>query len=185
MVKRILPWVVTLALLTGAWLVMQVTPAAEDAPARAFVVHAELGDHAEGRNIAATVREARIARAVASESGFRAEGTWLVVDLDVEAVRRQYGTLLAAKLRVGDATYTSTERGDTGWLIDKEQLVTGIPKRGSLAFALPAEKATEKAVLELTDSQFSVYDSVIALDLDLSALTVVTEATIAPVEWTE
>ncbi|MFE6997048.1 hypothetical protein ACFVAE_13870 [Microbacterium sp. NPDC057659] len=184
MVTRVLPWVITVVLLVGAWFVAQATPTGDEAQARAFMVGASVGEPAEGRNIAVTVQDARIAHAIASEDGFRAEGTWVVIDLDAEAVRRQYGTSLAAKLRIGDATYKSTERGKTSWLIDRTQLVTGIPKSGSLAFQIPADLLTETAVLELTDSSFSAYDSIISLELDLPELTVVNEKAIAPVDWT-
>lgn len=183
MVKRVLPWVLTVALLVCAWFVAQATPTGDEAQARAFIVRTTVGEPAEGRNIAATVHDARIARAISSEDGFRAEGTWVVVDLDAQAVRQQYGASLVAKLRIGDATYASTERGESFWLIDRTQLAPGIPKSGTVAFQIPDDLLTETAVLELADSQFTAYDSIIAVELDLPSLTVVNEAEIAPADW--
>lgn len=188
MVKRILPWALTAALLVGAWVIALVTPETSVA-ARAFVVQATLGERAEGRNLAVTVHDVRASHAISTSAGWRAEGTWIVVDLDAEAVTAQYGSLLSTTtLTVGGRTFDATERGVAEGIADTVslahvQLVPGIPRTGSLAFQIPDDSLTGIATLELAAGLDPDYDSIISLTIDLDAVPVDDDIELVPVEW--
>ena len=183
--KRVVPWLITLALLIGAWLVALVTPDTEDAP-RAFISSATIGQPIEGRNIAITVHEVHLAEAISTSTGWSADGTWFVVDLDAAAVVTQYGILLNATLIVEGRTFVATERGVAEPLENisllKTQLVPGIPKRGMVAFPIPEDAEAGTVTVEFTASQ-APYDSIIALTVDLSTVPVEDEVRLVPVDW--
>lgn len=185
--KRVIPWLITVALLAGAWLVALATPETSGAT-RAFIVQAAIGEPAQGRNLAVTVHDVRVAEAISTSTGWRAEGTWVVVDLDAESVLTQYGTLLSTTtLTIGERTFSATERGIGDSLdyisLAKAQLVPGIPKRGMLAFQVPDDALSETATLELALGLAPVYDSIIALSIDLSELPVEHDVRLVPVDW--
>ncbi|WP_164234789.1 DUF4352 domain-containing protein [Microbacterium hydrocarbonoxydans] len=186
--KRALPWLTAAGLFACAWLVALATPDDPDS-ARAFVVQASLGERAEGRNLAVTVHDVRAARAISTSAGWRAEGTWVVVELDAEAVVSQYGALLSSTtLTVGDRVFSATERGVGESSIDQltltgAALVPGIPKTGALAFQLPDGALTGTATLELAANLDPDYDSIIALTFDLDDLPVEADIELIPVDW--
>lgn len=181
--KRILPWALALSLLVGAWFVALITPD-DTNNSRAFITQAAIDTRTEGRNIAVTIRDVRATKALSSPDGWRAEATWIVIDLDAEAVVSQYGASLStATLTIGDRTYRATERPDTEVTMLSAPLVPGIPKTGSLAFQVPDDALTGTATLELAPTSFPVYDSIIAFTFDLDGLLVRREIEITPVEW--
>lgn len=180
---KALPWALTAALLTGAWLIAVFTPP-EDAAERIFVTPASVGSPAAGRNLAITVHDVRAAEAIAVD-GWRAAGTWIVVDLDAGAVVSQEdGQLSTALLHIGDRTFRATERGPSDWSLLRASLVPGVPQSGSLAFELPADALSGTATLELSTSADTRYDSVIVLPIDLDALEAHDELELAPADWT-
>ena len=188
--NRLLPWVITVGLLVAAWFIAEATPG-DDAAERAFVQQAEIGERAEGRDIAITVQRVRAAEALSTPAGWRAEGTWVVVEMDAEAVISEYGNLLGRTvLKVGDRVYSATERGEgesslDDYMLSGEQLVPGIPKSGMLAFQLPDEKSlTGTATLEIAADRFPVYDSIITLPVDLADLPVENSIELEMVDWT-
>ncbi|GAA2884503.1 hypothetical protein [Microbacterium esteraromaticum] len=189
MVRRLLPWAITIGLLVAAWLVAQATPG-DDSAERAFVQQAEVGERVEGRDLAVTVQRVRAAEAITTPAGWRAEGTWVVVEMDAEAVLTEYGNLLSRTvLEVGDRVYSATERGEgessiDDYMLSGEQLVPGIPKSGVLAFQLPDDESlTGAAMLELATDRFPVYDSIITVQIDLDALPVENSVELETVDW--
>lgn len=190
MVKRILPWAITIGLLVAAWFVAQATPG-DDSAERAFVQQTAIGERAEGRDLAVTVQRVRAAHELTTAAGWRAEGTWVVVELDAEAVLTEYGNLLnRTVLKIGDRVYSATERGEgersvDDYMLSGEQLVPGIPKSGMLAFQLPGDESlTGTATLEIATDRFTAYDSIITLPIDLGELPVESSIELEMVEWT-
>lgn len=190
MVTRLLPWAITIGLLVAAWFVAQATPG-DDSAERAFVQQAEIGERAEGRDLAITVQRVRAAEALTTPAGWRAEGTWVVVEMDAEAVLTEYGNLLSLTvLKVDDRVYSATERGEgessvDDYMLSGEQLVPGVPKSGMLAFQLPDEQSLAgTATLEIATDRFPVYDSIITLPIDLEELPIENSIELELVDWT-
>lgn len=179
---RTTAWLVTAALLVAAWFVALVTPES-DAAERPFTIEAALGEQATGRNISATVTDVRLARAAADANGWRAEGLWLVVDLDVAAVIEARRALFGGvTLTVGDLTFRASERPES---LLRTPLTTGVPLGGSIAFELPASVLDEPAELRLSINEDARSDSQIVLPIDLAALPVEDDAALEPTEWAQ
>lgn len=164
-VRRAAPWAIGIACVVAAWLVALVTPA-DTAAWEPFVVEARQGEPAVGRNLAVTVHD--VARADSVSSGpWRAEGTWVVVDLAAEAVASERGALLSnAVLVVDGRSYRATERRTT--MLDA-RLSVGVARSGSLGFELPAG-ASGPATLQLALNPDTRVDSLIEYRVDLDAL---------------
>lgn len=161
-----LVWTIGIALIAAAWAVVQVTP--EDAAAEApFAVRAAVGEEATGRALSVTVTDVRLGdRAVAG--GWRAEGTWVVVDLRAQALREEQGSLLGhAALVIDGTTYRASERPASMF---RSPLAVGIPREGSIAFELPADLADRSGTLQLALDAETRLDSLIEVPLDLGAL---------------
>lgn len=177
--KRWLAWASGIALLIGAWVIVQVTP--EDGAAEApFPVTAAVGERAEARDFVVTVSDPRIGEGAAAD-GWSAEGDWLVVDLEIEARYEESGAALRhAALVVNGLTYRASERPAS--LLGSE-IAVGIPRTGSIAFELPPELVRAEARLELALSGDVRLDSVVEVTLDLASVTPQPEVELRPSEW--
>jgi hypothetical protein len=177
--RRGATWAVGAALVAAAWGVAAITPpdGAEESP---FVVSAEVGERATGRNIAVTVHD--VTRSESVRSGdWSADGNWIVVDLDAEAVVSEFGALLElATLEVNGRTFGASERPDS---LLRAPLAVGVPVSGSLAFELPADVDGGAAVLSLGETADPRLDSVVEIDLVLDALVVEDAVELVPVEF--
>lgn len=180
MTTVVLPWLLTLVLLTGAWALVKITlpVGSEQEP---FVTVATLDEEASARSFAVTVTEVRAAHTVIDAEGWSAEGTWLLVDLEAAAQIMQEGTSLrVATLTIGERTFSATDRGTTFY---RQGLVTGVPRSGSLAFELPADVLGEQATLRLGATGNPVLDGVIEMRIDLATLAVASEVTLQENGW--
>ncbi|HYI52296.1 MAG TPA: hypothetical protein VEX42_12075 [Microbacterium sp.] len=172
-------WAVGAGLVAAAWGVAAVTPAddAEEAP---FPVVVELGDRGVGRNIAVTVTDVRRVESV-SAGEWSAEGNWVVVDLDAEAVQSEFGTLLTlATLQVDGRTFRASERPES---LLRGGLSVGIPLSGSVAFELPEGLDGGHAMLTFGLDTDPRLDSLLVADIDLGAIELDREAELQPTDW--
>jgi hypothetical protein len=181
--RSILAWAGGIAFVVAAWGVAFVTPDSEAASAP-FVVRAGIDERAEGRNIALTVTDARIADGVAAGSGWSAEGTWVVIDLDAEAVISETGAGLSyAVLEVDGREYSASERPPS---MLRARLAVGVSTSGTIAFEVPAAVATARdALLRLGVNSTPDLDSVIEIPLALSDLPRSAAIEWEPTRWTE
>ncbi|MFE6735131.1 hypothetical protein [Microbacterium sp. NPDC057650] len=173
------PWVLSILLVIAAWFLTQIKQP-EDAVYESFVTSTTVGEHAQARNLSVTVTEVRGGRAVVDERGWRAEGTWLVVDIDAAAVQTPVNTRLVARLRIGDRLFSATERGTTARDMG---LFTGVPRHGSLAFELPEGAIAGPATLILSRTTDDAPDGVIEVALDLDDVTIRNEVTLDEIGW--
>lgn len=187
MTRRWMPAAAGAALIVAAWGVTAVTPPEEFAE-QPFVVVAPVGERAEGRNLAVTVTRVRAAAAVTNE-GWRAEGEWLVVDLEAEATESEVGTLLDfATLGLGDRTYRASERPPDS--LFGQPLFVGLPLAGSLAFEVP-DRALEPGTAGAPDTlvlQFGLnlderLDSIIETRVPIEGIERVGEAEMTDRDW--
>lgn len=177
--RRGVTWAIGAALVAAAWGVAVITPA-EDAEEAPFAVTAEPGERAAGRNIAVTVTDVRRAESL-SAGDWSADGNWVVVDLDAEAVVSESGTLLAlATLEVDGRVFRASERPES---LLRHALSVGIPLSGSLAFELPAELTAGSGLLRLGESPDPRLDSVILLAVELQDLPVEQSTDLRTTEW--
>lgn len=184
MKTRVMPWLLTLALLCGAWAVVKLTPP-DDADQAPFVTTAEIGELAVARNLAVTVTDVHAARRVTDAGGWSADGTWLVVDLEAAAqVSQEAANLAIAELSIGGRTFTATDRGTTFVM---HPLVTGVPRSGSLAFELPDDALTGNALLRIAVTSGALggvpLDGMIELPIDLDELPVEAEVELLENGW--
>ncbi|MFB7249956.1 hypothetical protein [Microbacterium sp. NPDC056234] len=179
--KRATPWLITAALLVGAWLVALVTPD-DSASVEPFIVPVTIDEAAAGRDFTVTVRDVTLADKVSGSGGWSAEGTWLVVELDAEANVDQFGmSFRGATLIIDDQSFRASERTES---FLSTQLVTGVSQSGALAFELPEDARERTGVLQLSANADTRADSVAELEIDLSALTPVADAEVRETEWT-
>ena len=182
---RILPrwatWALGAALLVAAWFVALATPG-EDRAQSPFVVAAEMGETATGRNIAATVIDIRRTAEVREHAGgWVAEGNWVVVDLEVAAVTSEALTRLGhATIEIDGVRYSASDRPDS---LAEVPLSVGIPQSGSLAFELPSELESGHAVLELALRSDTRLDSMIVLPFDVADVSHVARAELRETGW--
>ncbi|WP_159500229.1 hypothetical protein [Microbacterium sp. 18062] len=174
-----LTWTIGAGALMAAWLVALATPSQDDVESP-FAVRLELGQAAAGRNLEVTVIDVRMAREVAA-GAWSAEGTWLVVDLDAQAVVAEDDALLtAATLEVGGTTYRASERPAS---LLGAALSVGIPRTGGLAFELPGDPPTGTATLSLGLDADTRLDSLLELPIALDAVPRVARADLVPTGW--
>ncbi|QMU96393.1 DUF4352 domain-containing protein [Microbacterium esteraromaticum] len=181
LLKTVVPWALSIALVVATWGLTQLEKD-EDARYDPFVTRAEVGEHAVARNIAVTVTDVHAARAV-SDGSWRAEGTWLVVDLDAASTQDQFGAALrVTNLRIGERTYSATERGTS---MRQLPLVTGVPQHGSLAFELPEDALKGQATLVFAENYDYAADGIIEIVLDLDDIAVEPEVLLDEIGWAE
>lgn len=179
----VLPWMLTLVLLAGAW-VLNTVALPDSAPRAPFVTAAETGRDATAGNLAVTVTDVRAARSVTDAEGWTAAGTWLVIELDAAAVRSQYGAQLStAELMIGDRAFHATERGRTFFRSDT--LVPGVMRRGALAFELPDGALRGQAVLRLGASRVTAGAGVVELAIVLDEIPVEDSVTLPLTSWAD
>ena len=172
-------WAVGAALVAAAWGVAAFTPP-EEAAEDPFPVAVDVGERGEGRNIAITVEDIRRAESV-SAGEWSADGNWVVVDLDAEAVVSEFGTLLTlATLEVDGRTFSASERPDS---LLRGPLAVGIPRSGSVAFELADDVDSGEAVVTFGLDTDPRLDSLIVLKVDLGAIDVEPDAALRSTEW--
>lgn len=177
--KRGVAWSIGGALVVAAWAVAAVTPAEDDAE-NPFPVAVDVGERGVGRNIAVTVDDVRRAGAVVA-GDWSAEGNWVVVDLDAEAVASEFGALLAvASLEFDGRTFRASERPES---LMRSALSVGIPLSGSLAFELPPDADPARATLTFGESPDPRLDSLIVVEVDLGEVPVEDEAELRDTDW--
>ncbi|WP_298867649.1 hypothetical protein [uncultured Microbacterium sp.] len=179
--RKALPWALTAVLLAGAWVVNAVAlpDSASEAP---FVSAATVGGTATAGNLTAKVIGVHAARSINDPSGWTAEGTWLVVELDAEAVDSQYGSMLSvAELTIGDRTFRATERGQT--MFRTGALVPGVMRHGALAFELPEDALKGTAALRLANASTVADNGVIELPIDLGGIPIEDDITLPETGW--
>ncbi|WP_072314702.1 hypothetical protein [Agrococcus sp. Marseille-P2731] len=165
--RRVVSWVVGLGMIALAALIGTLT-LGDTETAQPFVVEAAVGERAEARLFAATVREVRATEQLSDASGWQAGGTWVVVDLDVEAMQTEVASLLSlAELDLGDRVISASERPES---LRSASLRLGIPQSGSLAFELPEGALTGEATLRLGRSLETRVDTIVELRIDLAAI---------------
>lgn len=174
-----LAWTTGVGLLVAAWVVALITPP-EDAAEAPFVTAAAIGEQVSTRTLTATIRDVRVAERV-SAGGWEAEGTWIVVDLDIAASLDEEASQLAgASLTVGDRTYRASERPPS---LFRASLNVGIPQSGSLAFELPPDATDDTAVLRLSEDDEIRLDALIELTVDLDSVDHVSETELLSTGW--
>ncbi|MGX5695493.1 hypothetical protein ACWKWP_04775 [Agromyces soli] len=188
MSRRWVPAVAGAALLVTAWGVAALTPD-EEAAEQPFVVQAPIGERGEGRNLAVAVLGVRAADAVVN-GGWSAEGEWLVVDLEAEAVQSDIKSAFnRVSLDLGDRRYQASERPPDS--LFEQPLSVGVPLAGSVAFELPRGALAElqqddpgaELVLRFGLERDDRLDSVIETRVPLDGLERIDEAEIAASDW--
>ncbi|MET0297594.1 MAG: hypothetical protein ABW024_09345 [Microbacterium sp.] len=177
--KRWAQWTIGVGLVVAAWFVAAATPPEESREAP-FVVAVGVGERGEGRNIAVLVED--VARAASVEAdGWSAEGNWLVADLEVSSVEKEFGVLLSrATFEIDGITYGASERPSS---LLRTSLFAGVPQSGSLAFELPADLVSGDGVLRFGVDTDERLDSVIEVAVDLDGIPVEDTAELRPTEW--
>ncbi|MFC0673056.1 hypothetical protein [Brachybacterium hainanense] len=179
-IPRLLRGALAAVLLLAAWGIGQIT-LPEDAGQEPFVTTTGVGQGARTRNLEATVAAARTADRVSAESGWSAEGNWLVVEVEAAAgTASGPATLALAELRVDGRTYSVTDRTEG---IAGTALVDGVPRAGSLAFELPEQQRGGAATLRLSGAADVRSDAVIEVPLDLGALPREQSLALTPAGW--
>lgn len=168
---RALSVVGAVVLLAGAFAVTRTEPG-EKVGFAPFAVHVEQGELGRGRNLEAVVDGVTLAdRVVMDDWTGETSGVWLVVD--VRMATTQFGTLAHADLFAGDRRWRPSSRPNIG-AMQSTSLDAGLPMAGSFVFELPVEllrdDAGRHAALELSTRGDTRLDSVVRLDLDLTAL---------------
>lgn len=182
--KSLIGWALALVLVAAAWGVAVITPS-DEAGAEAFVTDVGVGERGSGRNIAATVGAVTIAKSISAESGWSADGTWVVIEITAEASSDQvHGLLSLATLKIGDRTYSASERGPDEMTLYRTQLVPGVPQTGSVLFEVPEDALRGSGILRLATSPTPWGDSILQVSIDLDSAERVDESDIADVEWT-
>lgn len=170
---------VAAALVTGAWFVALITPTEDDA-VRPFVTQMQTGAEASGRNLSVTLLDVRRAETV-SAGDWSADGNWLVVDLEAQAIiEERGGALVLATLEIGGTTYQASERPES---LFEASLAAGISTSGSLAFELPASVTGGAAVLRLGQRSDPRLDSQLEYSFDLADLEGTADAELLATGW--
>jgi hypothetical protein len=173
-----LVWTIGVALVVAAWGVIQITPD-DDAAVAPFVVPAAVGEKALGRTFEITVTDVRLGDA-ARARGWRAEGTWLVVDVEAASRTGEAGSSLSeAELVLGERIYRASDRPESMF---QTPLATGLPRAGSVAFELPAD-ASGPATLRLGLTAEIRLDSLVEVPIDLDALPRDAEVELGATGW--
>lgn len=173
-------WALSTALVIAAWGLVQFQQP-DDAPYDSFVSTTAVGKRGVARNLAVTVTDVRAGRAIVDSGSWRADGTWLVVDLDAATVEDQFGAALyVANLHLGDRTYSATERGETAAGMT---LITGVPRHGSIAFELPEGALKGTATLEFAPTLSTQSDGVVEVTVDLDDVALQSTVVLDPTGW--
>ena len=172
-------WAIGGGLIVLAWFAAAVTPGEEESQAP-FPVAAAIGEPATGRNLTATVTDVRRTAQVVAADGWKAEGNWLVVDLQAGSVISEGGVIKHAILEIGGVRFSASDRPES--LLDTA-MTAGLPQTGSLAFELPQDLTTGAGTLELALALDVRLDSVIVLSFDLADVPVVDEAEVIETGW--
>lgn len=175
------------ALLVASGAVSALTPQ-EAQWEQPFAVDAAFDQQVTGRNIVATVHGAVVADEVSTDSWSSGDGSlWVVADTSVEAVTTEAFTNLShAALVIDGVTFTASDRAGYATL-RQQPLSVGIPLRGMLAFEIPLrvleESGAADAKLQLALSADPRLDSMIVVEIDLTALTHDSSATLTEPSW--
>jgi len=181
--SKALPWVVTVALLSGAWVIAEFT-LPESASERPFVQSTQVGDRAVGRNIAVTVLDVQAARTITTDDGWSASGSWVVIELEAAAVVQQTAAALnGATLQIDGVTYSASERVTSANSLYRTSLVPGVARHGVIAFEIAPDMLTGTGLLQLSLSTDTRLESVIELEIDLGSLPVHDEVALIPTDW--
>lgn len=184
--SRLATWIATIVLLLAAGIVSSIAPA-DDAEVAPFPISGEIGEQLIGRDIAATVTDARTATSLTADAGWQSEGNWLVIDLTVASITgpavaqlTAASALHGADFVIDGRTFRASERMPS---LLGERLFPGLPRQGSLAFELPALQGAGVLQLSLTDDTRA--DSVLEIAIDLDGLTPAGEDEVLPTGWTQ
>lgn len=179
--KKVLPWLLTLVLLAGAW-VLNAVALPDGSSEASFLTPATVGHAATARNLTLTVTDVRAARSIADPTGRTLESTWVVIDVDAEALDSQYGATLGfAELTVGGRTFRATERVESFF---RQRLVPGVPRSGAVAFELPTDALKGTGTLRLGIPSDARYDGLVELTIDLGDIPVEDAITLPTTDWT-
>ncbi len=179
--RRLWGWGIAVVLVAASWFVALATPG-DDTAQEPFLVPASMNEPAEGRTLTVTVTQARRADKLVA-GAWRAEGSWLVVDLTASARGDNPREFLEyAILETPAASYRASERPTSFF---EQRLMVDVPQRGGLAFELPEDAWTGTATLRVGADRDPRVDSVIALPLDLSSLPRDETVELVPVGWSE
>jgi len=177
-------WAGGIVLVAAAWGVMAITPGDEFAD-QPFVVDAQIGEHAQARQMQITMLEVQKATHVENEHGWYADGAWVLVAFEGEARGTEDGSSLSRlRLRIGDREYLPSERVGSRAHPDG-QLRVGLPETMTAAFEIDPDDAEKRAVLDLGHLKDDRLDSAIRLDIDLAALDAVDSAKVPDRRWSE
>jgi hypothetical protein len=158
-------WTVGLVFIAVAWFVALATPGDAQMKA-AFEVPATIGQPATGRDLVATFTDLRRASHV-SEGGWSADGNWLVVDLQAQAVLTEFAnSLVYVKLQFDDKQFDASERPKSSMY--RAGLEVGVPWAGGLAFELPEGVDSGTGRIEIATNLDPSLDSMVVLTFDLS-----------------
>lgn len=172
-------WAIGGGLIVLAWFTAVVTPGEEESQAP-FPVAAAIGEPATGRNLTATVTDMQRTAQVVAADGWRAEGNWLVVDLQAASVISEGGVIKHAILEIGGVRFGASDRPES--LLDAA-MTAGLPQIGSLAFELPPDLTAGASRLELALAGDVRLDSMIVLSFDLADVPVVDEVELIETGW--
>lgn len=192
--KKFLPWLLTAALLVAAWFATFWTPSEDDITAP-FIVTAEIGEPAVGRDIAITINDVQVSDGVfiagepddgdewtAEEPKWLMPGSWVILTLDAESNISQVGsTIQRAVLVIDGRTYWADERMPS--LADSVSLVPGVPLNGNFAFEVPPDLRESTGTFQISLNFDERVDSVIELTVDLSTLPIEDEVEIVKTDW--
>ena len=171
--SRFVTWVIGLALIVGAGIVVALEPG-EQVRQSPFVVEVPLGETGVGRNIQVEFTDVQLAQAVVIEGEtVTTNGIWLV--LDIVAMNRTESTGLQSFLLLDGLEVRGSERLEYG--IESEILVPGIPTSGSIFFEIPRDRVASGSSARILIGANSDWrlDSAIGITLDLTALTPLSE----------
>lgn len=175
-------WMLTAVLLGAAWCVN--AWALPDGSAEAsFVTNTTVGHPGTTRHLTVTVTDVRAAHAIVTPRGRTMAGTWLIVELRAETLDTSFGSLLGlAQLTISERAFSATERDLT---LYREQLQTGVPRSGSMAFELPEGALSGAAALQFGLHADARLDGVIEVPIDLDDLPVEDEVTLNETGWAD
>ncbi len=184
--KTTLAWLLTAALLVGAWLIAASAPA-DDAYIDPFPVAAEIDQPADGVTFATTVRDVRAASTVTGAGGWTADGTWIVVYLDAEGAqpRMSYSPVASslglAELTISGRTYGASERAPS---LLAQRLGSGVSSSGVLFFEVPEDALAGTGILRLAGSSDTRGLAVVTFEIPLDDLELESEIELPVTDWT-
>ncbi|WP_203136563.1 hypothetical protein [Microbacterium sp. JZ31] len=181
--SRAATWLTALGIAIAACVVNALTPHAHLAYSTAthempFDVPMAIGETTHGRTFSARPTAVRSAHTIETDDEERFEGTFLIVDLMLDATGAEAPTLLqGVQLETDGRTYFPVPR--IPGTLESATLRAGLPVTGSLVFELPEDGIQGRAQLRLSKDVVTRFDDRLVLDIDLGAVEV------APVETVE